>query len=1019
MESQQRQREHITEKFLDLADMTNPEEIFSGILSIIAEASDARACYVMTVCGNRHALELCCVYDPEKILQFKQKNLNREDGMEAAVAADGKPAFFRCTAHQKLYYCSTMSLTVSSFPVFYGHSPMATVSILRKDRVDGEPAQRLLKHCGKILKMGLNLREAQKTDQERRLFKSLMKLNSENEDFMSLLSRELYKFLGVRRCSIDLSEIYPPSDFCGKPSAEKCTAVKNQINVMCDRHHKSCGYNRGNYTTYCTPLNLKNGSSGVLSLEFPPEIQTVMCSEEEPLLTVRDHISSLINEYNDSIHYKKLLEAISNLYELNSELAKQSAPGGYMREEEVLSKVTAIISRLFHADTGKLWMPVQGKLLVGAQVPAGESLDMDIRDCGEGVLGWTMTKQKHYICHDTAKDPFFGEEEKNRCVLTAPLVLNGASIGAIQLFYAKLPHRFSPEELLSLEMLTSKAALVIDHARLMESNHKHTYELEEKSKALFSVNQKLKTINKRLTAAYEITRTLVNTLDIKKVLGMTLHHIDHIITNKPCAILIGLTDDSRRSVDMVSLERIPERTLRRRLINLEPDGFRPDFDGLAREKKMVSANHELIAYIKGKLGYAGAIRQIYLCPLPLTSGGAAGFLALCFEREDGLVEGEEQLFTAVSYQIAIAVKNGKLHEKSVLGTNQLLAVLNSMGDGVITVNGKGQISSFNRAALQLSGFTETQILQADCREIFGCDPQARSQCCIKHPETAKLCTEARAHNFSRTDNAGKKRFFESTISMIHSDERIEGEVIVFRDVTDKMEFEEMKADFIASIAHDLRTPLTSIKNYTATLAKHGKKIREQDKEEMYAVINSEVDRFGRLLANLTNLGHTALGNLVPRAENIDLYGIIVKAASLHRLTTVKHRIVLTAETNPIFAYADSDHVEQVVNNLLSNAIKYSPDGGDVDIRIFREKDRVKVSFRDEGVGIADSEVENLFKRYSRIGAGGAKSVTGTGLGLFICKNLIEVNGGSIAYEKPDRQGSLFYFTLPQRKETKA
>ena len=239
-----------------------------------------------------------------------------------------------------------------------------------------------------------------------------------------------------------------------------------------------------------------------------------------------------------------------------------------------------------------------------------------------------------------------------------------------------------------------------------------------------------------------------------------------------------------------------------------------------------------------------------------------------------------------------------------------------------------------------------------------------------------------------------------------------GIVYAFRDLTDARQLDEIKADFIATASHELRTPLAAVYGAAQTLLRHDFALDETGRERFVSLIADESERLGRivneiLLANQLDAGRLDL-DLEP-FDGHDLVERVVEAARLHAPPSVTLKI--DADGNLPTVAADLDKVRQVLVNLVENAIKYSPDGGRVAVGAHERDDFVRFHVCDEGLGVAPEEQERIFEKFYRADPQMRRGVGGTGLGLYICKELIDRMGGRIWVEPNEERGSTFFFEL--------
>ena len=246
-------------------------------------------------------------------------------------------------------------------------------------------------------------------------------------------------------------------------------------------------------------------------------------------------------------------------------------------------------------------------------------------------------------------------------------------------------------------------------------------------------------------------------------------------------------------------------------------------------------------------------------------------------------------------------------------------------------------------------------------------------------------------------------------------------IVVHQDVTALKEAERLKDEFIGIAAHELRTPLAVVKGFaqmliTQTARGKGPALADWQAEAI-ADIDQATKRLVELTEDLLDVTRLQAGRLELHPEPTDLVALVQRIAARFRVTTDKHTITVHTAQEHLVSKVDPRRIEQVVSNLINNAIKYSPDGGDIEIGLrMDERDQTSctamLSIRDSGIGIPIDQQGRIFGRFARADNASAANIGGTGLGLYLCRELVERQGGRIWFESLEGKGSTFYGALP-------
>jgi len=350
--------------------------------------------------------------------------------------------------------------------------------------------------------------------------------------------------------------------------------------------------------------------------------------------------------------------------------------------------------------------------------------------------------------------------------------------------------------------------------------------------------------------------------------------------------------------------------------------------------------------------------------------------------------------------------------------SELEAVIASIADGVMMTDAEGRIVLENAASRRLTGRTqsavsfdlETQVTAQDLRDSGGA-PIPPNDLPLGRAVRGETVTEQVL--IVRRADTGEDRFLMCSSAPVQAGSgAITGAVAVFRDITEMKQLDQMKDEFVSIAAHELRTPLTAIKGYAELL---DRRLRTQGGRESdlrsLGVIRKQTARLAGLVNEMLEVSRIEVGHLQLNSEPFDLPSLVGDVVNSMRVSSEAHHLSLTAEPG-IAVKGDTARIEQVLLNLIANAITYAPEGGDVDIRVWRDADTALVSVRDRGVGIAPDDLPHLFDRFYRAPQAGVMRSGGMGLGLYICREIVVRHGGTIGVESAEGVGSTFTFSLP-------
>lgn len=350
------------------------------------------------------------------------------------------------------------------------------------------------------------------------------------------------------------------------------------------------------------------------------------------------------------------------------------------------------------------------------------------------------------------------------------------------------------------------------------------------------------------------------------------------------------------------------------------------------------------------------------------------------------------------------------------------ALFASIGEGVIATDDKGRVIRVNQRALDILGFDQHELMG----KWFPKKVQAVTEDGINVPYIERPIARVFLSGESLTEQTyymrkdGSQIPVELTVSPVMMHSRPIGAIEIFRDITFENEMDRLKADFISLASHQLRTPLASVQTYTNMLLQGYVGQLDQQQQAFLNTILHASERMNELISTLLNITRVEAGNLMVHSDSVALNALLEELmADLAPLTVEKH-LTIELENGGQDHVIDSDPalVQEILVNLLTNAIKYTPDDGTVKVQLKRSDRQLLVAVSDTGYGIPAADQPHIFTKFYRASNISKRDTTGTGLGLYLTKNIAERLGGELWFTSHEDQGTTFYLSLPVGQDIK-
>jgi PAS domain S-box-containing protein len=584
-----------------------------------------------------------------------------------------------------------------------------------------------------------------------------------------------------------------------------------------------------------------------------------------------------------------------------------------------------------------------------------------------------------------------------RSAMIVPLAARGRVLGALSFVSAESGRRYDEQDLALANHVARRAALAVDNALLYR----------DAEEALRARDHSLETLH-FLSEASEL---LASSLEIETTLANVARLVVPAFADW-CAVDLLEPDGSLRRLAVVHRDPAKAEWAERSRTQFPPRITESEGTGLVMRTGApalyAEITDELLVESTFDEDHLETLRQLGMrsaVVVPLSARGRllGALMLVSADETHRYREDDVALAQEVARRAAVAVENAQLFRAAEERAQAALA-LSHVGDGVMLVDRAGMIRLWNPAAERIAGLSEDAAVGRLAREALdGWDVFAK----LAPPRTSDGPAASRPVTVP-IELGGRELWLSISVVTF-----AEGTVFAFRDLTEEQAVERMKADFISTVSHELRTPLAAIYGAALTLQRDDVQLEGARAQELLSVVADESDRLARIVNDILWASRVDSGSLqmsIERCNAEELTESVLSAARLHLPENVT--LKLNAPPDLPHVAADPDKVRQVLTNLVDNAIKYSPDGGSVQIELDRAGHRVRISVGDEGLGIPPAEQHRIFEKFYRLDPNLTRGVGGTGLGLYICRELVRRMDGRIWVEPRHPRGSKFALELP-------
>ncbi|MXZ71095.1 MAG: response regulator [Acidobacteria bacterium] len=435
--------------------------------------------------------------------------------------------------------------------------------------------------------------------------------------------------------------------------------------------------------------------------------------------------------------------------------------------------------------------------------------------------------------------------------------------------------------------------------------------------------------------------------------------------------------------------------------------------------------------------FAGYVRSLGYTPIPVLSrslqatpmrhrGQRLG--TFCLSEKEGAGEftsEDEELLVLFASQAAAAVANARAHRDEQRARARVEALVDTSPVGVAMFDAStGQLVSVNREtkrifeSLRTPGEPTEQLL-----EVVRCRLADGRELALDELPLAQELTSAstiRGEEIEVSVPDGRRVTVLLNVTPIEADGKVESVVVTFQDLAPLRELDRQRTEFVSLVSHELRAPLTSIKGSTARLLDAPRELDRAEMREFHRIIDEQAEHMYGLIGDLLDAGRIDTGTLSVSPEPCEVARLVEQARNTFVGGGGRHAVLIDLPAGLPLVMTDRRRIVQVLNNLFANAARHAPESSPIRVAAVRDGVHVAVSVVDEGSGIVPEQLPHLFRKYSGVVAGGQGSGLRGGLGLAICKGLVEAHGGRIWAESAGLgHGTRVTFTVPVSEQANA
>ncbi len=604
---------------------------------------------------------------------------------------------------------------------------------------------------------------------------------------------------------------------------------------------------------------------------------------------------------------------------------------------------------------------------------------------GEGVAGKVALERIPYAIPDIGKSELYVKKRDTDtgALLVAPIYNKGNLLGIINVAHDK-PRIFTEREVQFLTIIANTIAVALDNSQLYRT-----------------LNKKIEQLSKLFTIS-----SFVGTHRLDHRLNQILKTIPTLLEAEQCCIYLS---DKTFSTLAFAYGHDKDNYFPAEIVLSKNAGAR---SSLLEQKTLILSDDEIQALFPGLVKSYSKLQTLLATPIWVNEK-PIGVLFAMNKLIDEFTDDDRHLAQITAHRLGTKIETSRL-VRNVQSEKELLdKIIENTSEGVAVIDKNHRIIIWNRYLEELTGLNSNQLLGLSYSKVFNTQLKLkRLTQSLQHIGTFRGPYYLEEQMMSSTQGLVWVGIIHSSVLDIHNEP--ENTILVFRNITKDKELMEAKNEFLSLTTHELRTPLTAIKGYLSMIMQGDAGEITPRQQLFFSKAMEATNRLVGLVEEILSVIRIEENRVTFQYQLFSMKELVSECAEEFRLSAAQKKITITHSGTDISAWGDRVKTKQIVTNLIENAIKYTRDKGTIEITYNRRNHQACLAVHDSGVGIAPKHIPTIFDKFVRIDNPLSVKAGGTGLGLYIVKNLVEKQGGRIWVESELRKGSTFIVTLPMQ-----